>query len=138
MTAMAIECPDCERLVRLGTSAVGDHTYGVFNAHVEGCPSCQAVLQNFVEKGLDSAASHALSLPGPEEFPHVPGFTIDRELGRGATGVVYLATQNEIGRRVALKLVPGGARRWRTGAPALAPRSSRGLQGTRSPRRGAL
>jgi tetratricopeptide (TPR) repeat protein len=108
MTAMAIECPDCERLVRLGTSAVGDHTYGVFNAHVEGCPSCQAVLQNFVEKGLDSAASHALSLPGPEEFPRVPGFTIDRELGRGATGVVYLATQNEIGRRVALKLVPGG------------------------------
>jgi hypothetical protein len=36
----------------------------------------------------------------------VAGFTIERELGRGARAVVYEATQVSLGRRVALKLLP--------------------------------
>lgn len=38
----------------------------------------------------------------------IPGFTIERELGRGAMGVVYLAHENALGRDVALKVLRPG------------------------------
>ena len=43
-------------------------------------------------------------------LPAIDGFTIERELGRGAMGVVYLARRDVPRRRVALKLLPGGRR----------------------------
>ena len=38
----------------------------------------------------------------------IPGFTIERELGRGAMGVVYLAHEDALGRDVALKVLRPG------------------------------
>jgi tetratricopeptide (TPR) repeat protein len=38
----------------------------------------------------------------------VPGFRLERELGRGGMGVVYLATQDGLNRQVALKMVLSG------------------------------
>ena len=105
---MAIDCPDPRLLVQLGTSLVGDATFQLYEEHLESCPACQAVLREFVDDGLDFAVVRPSELPIPDEFPRIPGFTIERELGRGAMGVVYLATQDEIGRQVALKLLPGG------------------------------
>ena len=49
-------------------------------------------------------------LPGPDTLPRIAGFTIERELGRGAMGVVYLAHRDTPRRQVALKLLPGGRR----------------------------
>ncbi|HEU4331343.1 MAG TPA: serine/threonine-protein kinase, partial [Lapillicoccus sp.] len=37
--------------------------------------------------------------------PTVPGFAVDRFLGRGSTGVVWAATEEDSGRRVALKVL---------------------------------
>jgi hypothetical protein len=105
---MAIGCPDPRQLVRLGTPAVGDATSELYDEHVTGCPTCQAVLRRFVDGGLESAALSLSKIAVPGDLARIPGFTIERELGRGAMGVVYLATQDEIGRLVALKLVAGG------------------------------
>jgi WD40 repeat protein/predicted Ser/Thr protein kinase len=40
-----------------------------------------------------------------------PGFAVERELGRGGMGVVYLATQHGLNRPVALKMVLGADRK---------------------------
>ncbi len=101
-------CPDPEKLVRLGTAEVGDCTYEAIDAHVEKCPACRAILRKILDEGTAASGLPAPGFPGPVELPAVPGFAVERWLGQGAMGVVYLARQDGIGRRVALKLVPGG------------------------------
>ena len=39
----------------------------------------------------------------------IPGFSLTREIGRGAFAVVYEATQVSVGRQVALKVIAAGA-----------------------------
>lgn len=46
-------------------------------------------------------------VPGIATLPEIDGFQIVRVIGRGASGVVFEAIQNELGRRVALKLMNG-------------------------------
>jgi serine/threonine-protein kinase len=42
---------------------------------------------------------------GPDRMPQIPGYALQREIGRGGMGVVYLATRNTDKQSVALKTV---------------------------------
>lgn len=46
----------------------------------------------------------------PPAQVNVPGYTVERELGRGGMGVVYLAREEASGNQVALKVIHPGAR----------------------------
>jgi serine/threonine protein kinase/formylglycine-generating enzyme required for sulfatase activity len=55
--------------------------------------------KRFLEpESIDSASS--------DELPEIPGFEVHKELGRGGMGVVFLAQQLSLNRKVALKLLP--------------------------------
>jgi serine/threonine protein kinase/tetratricopeptide (TPR) repeat protein len=79
-------------------------------AHIEDCPDCRERLKRYVDDGLESLPAPPGELPATDAAPRIDGFTIERELGRGAMGVVYLARRDTLRRQVAVKLLPGGRR----------------------------
>ena len=69
---MAMSCPEREKLVRLGTPAIGDETFQAYDEHVQSCPNCKAALQGFVAHGFDSAALAAPPAAGAMSYLTFP------------------------------------------------------------------
>jgi serine/threonine protein kinase len=116
-------CPGEMILRSIGSDALGDATYNAIEEHVEACSDCKALLDSLAHRSTDPA----LVLPGAKRSPRIPGFEIHHELGRGAMGVVYLATRSGLDRPVALKVLPGAV-----GSDALAGARRRWLHEARA------
>ncbi|MGO9468212.1 MAG: protein kinase domain-containing protein [Isosphaeraceae bacterium] len=99
-------CPHAQELVRIGRGEEDGSCAAELADHIEQCPRCQEFLAGHIDRGLNSQVPISAA-PG-DRIPHIDGFTVERELGRGAAGVVYLAWQVKPRRTVALKLLPGG------------------------------
>ncbi|MEW4569061.1 serine/threonine-protein kinase [Tautonia sp. JC769] len=116
-------CPSLGELRQLESDSLDDATFAALEAHLERCARCRSRLEQLLADAsgfLDSP-----SVPEPDRSggpPSIPGFVVRRELGRGAYGVVYLATRGLDGRPVALKCLGGGPAelaRWRREADTL-------------------
>jgi eukaryotic-like serine/threonine-protein kinase len=103
-------CPSQEALARIGTDDCSGSCPPGVATHIENCPECREFLKRRIRVGLESVTSRAAELPELDVVPRIEGFTIERELGRGSRGVVYLAHRDAPRRQVALKILPGGRR----------------------------
>ncbi len=116
-------CPSPETLGRVALGSPGDARFAAMEAHVLDCAECQRAVERLA---AGTPASGARRLPAPGRPPEIPGFEIERELGRGGMAVVYQAWQPRLARRVAIKVVSGDVgidaddrRRWLREARAI-------------------
>jgi len=100
-------CPSHETLARLGHDSLEGAAWAAVEAHVQHCAECVGSLEKLAAHGTATAPASA-SLPPEDNLPRIPGFDIERELGRGGMGVVYRAWEPKLARTVALKIVPSG------------------------------
>ncbi|HEY0778504.1 MAG TPA: serine/threonine-protein kinase, partial [Gemmatirosa sp.] len=121
----ALERPAAERLAYVAAAAGDD---AALRAEVESLLAVEPAAAGFLDAPVVVPEGATADLTGhlraalgvacgapPEDdgAPHIAGrrvgpYRLVRELGRGGMGTVYLAERDDVGRRVALKLVRGG------------------------------
>lgn len=90
-TSMVLLCAQCGKDV---TEEAGANRQGEYT-----CLSCQSEPQRILDRILAQAKS------GHRELVAIQGYSIERELGRGGMGAVYLARRDGTQERVALKIM---------------------------------
>ena len=120
------DCPSANTLGRLADRSSIASRFLAMEAHVEACRACQDMLERLAASTCLCEDQRPERLPLEGSSPTIPGFLIERELGRGGMGVVYQAWQPQLARRVAIKVVSGGVavgaddrRRWLREAQAI-------------------
>lgn len=100
-------CPSENQLARFVSASIAGKREDALEEHVASCDACRNIA--FALSSAPAADRHS-SEGGLAEGTALGRFRIERELGRGAMGVIYLAFDPELERQVALKLgLPGSA-----------------------------
>ncbi|MCC6337873.1 MAG: pilus assembly protein N-terminal domain-containing protein [Myxococcales bacterium] len=100
---MTPACPDDDVLVRFAHGGVTGEALPQLEAHLDTCHGCRTLVAAV-------AAGSAPAPPGPDAPVLRPGqqlgrYEVERLLGAGGMGVLYLARDPKLGRRVAVKLM---------------------------------
>ncbi len=125
-------CEDCQRALEdltaekpgsthLREGAGAAKTHASLWARLAQSPPTGALSTDGCSPGAEatvtSGASPGPHGPAPADWPSIPGYQVEGELGRGGMGVVYLARQVGANRLVALKMIRNPAQRARRTGP---------------------
>ncbi|MFP2928547.1 protein kinase domain-containing protein, partial [Pyxidicoccus sp. 3LG] len=108
------QCLTDEVLVDLLDGHLSDETLARVHGHTAGCTPCRELLVSVSRGGVPvgDGEEDTVSLDGGESATHdwaPPGvfgeFRLERLIGRGGMGVVYLAQDTSLDRRVAVKFI---------------------------------
>src|SRR5207248_2557637 len=122
----AMTCPDDNLVVEFLAGNLAPDAVAALEAHVDGCPSCQALVAHLArtslprvladgERGRDPELAATEPDPAAAAPPTTGGilprgasvgrYVIIEPLGAGQMGVVYAAVDPQLDRKIALKLV---------------------------------
>jgi WD40 repeat protein/tRNA A-37 threonylcarbamoyl transferase component Bud32 len=99
---LLVECPREDEILALLQDELSDARASEIREHAWDCAACGTLLAELV-KG--TAGGVAAGGAGPAEPRTLGRFRIERMIGRGGMGEVYLATDTTLDRQVALKLL---------------------------------
>ncbi len=115
----ASECLTDDVLIDLLDGRLPDEALALVHQHAAGCEACRTLLASVSRGGLEGgpvnplrsgAASAPSAPPGHVWEPPLvfDEFRLERELGRGGMGIVYLAHDTSLDRHVAVKFIASG------------------------------
>jgi serine/threonine protein kinase/Flp pilus assembly protein TadD len=69
------------------------------------CPNCEQPLQEGTSECPNCTARLNVDIQSIMKYPSIPGYKILNDIGEGGMGKVYLAKDEHLGRRVAIKMI---------------------------------
>ncbi len=106
-----VECPDNETFAAFAAGELSTDAREALANHAAICDACHAVVVSLAlfpdEAPTDQKELRLATMAAGVELGR---YTIERRIGAGGMGVVYLATDRELARNVAIKVLRGRAR----------------------------
>ncbi len=105
---MTIACLQDNSIAELLDGAADQARLAELEAHLDGCVACRQLLAGVAASSRTQAGAPRLGAePSQELAPGslLGGYSIERTIGEGAMGVVYLAHDAQLQRRAAVKLI---------------------------------
>ena len=97
------ECPDDNLLIRMAHGGVSGDGLAKLEAHLDGCPGCRTLVAAVAGGSAEADPRAPVQVLNTGEV--MGRYTIERLLGAGGMGVLYVARDTRLDRRVALKLM---------------------------------